>query len=1023
MNHKINSIKWLKMKLFWVLMLLLTIHVASAQNNLSGTSGSNEKSIQVTGVVRDVAGETMPGVSIYVKNTNRGTISDINGKFSINLIPGETITFSMVGYNMHTVVVSRVAELNIVLVESVKGLDEVVVIGYGSIKKKDLTGAMSVIKPADLKNRSALSVGDAIQGLASGIKIRSNGSIGAEPSIQIRGIGNFGNGEPLYIIDDQITDGGIRDLNVNDIASVQILKDASTAAIYGNRAANGVIIITTKKGQLGKPQINFSTKTGIEKLPGLNLMDTTEFFKYNDMAYTNAGLSPQNHYRNSTDWEKEILRTGLSKDFNLDISGASAKFNYLVSGNYYNIKGTSIGTNLDRYSLRVNTEYKIGKKILIGEKIAVTNTKVTPSSSGNPLTDAIRMTPDIAVYDTTHAGGFGYGDEARARTFGTNALAVQNLSKLENRNTRIRGTVYGEAQITDWIKYKASMGYETSFDGSNHFRKEGNWTLNQPYEPNRLFDFNARYESVLFENFVTINKKIEDHTLNVMLGASRQDENYYWQSTEIKNFNSWDESGTKIQDIGDADTLVIDPLKGARSLRSYFGRLNYDYNNKYLVSLSLRRDASSQFSKALRVGIFPSIALGWIVSNEKFFQIPAFSNLKLKANYGELGNSAIGNWGSLSGLYDYIGKLTIYPAYTFGSDNYQTGATQRQLANSNLTWETKKMSNAGVEMGFLKNRLQISADYFISTTEDVLLRYPILLATGNDGGDPWVNAGSLENRGVELELNWNDKIGDFKYSISTNFTKLQNKVLDLPYFDQSMTTGLCKTTVGEPLAMFYLIQSDGIFQTDEEVQAHVNSQGVVVQPNAKPGDLRLVDYDDNGFISEAGDRQIVGSPWPEFEAGVNISASYKNFDMSLQGFGAFGQKVWNGLRSLTERFADNSNYMKGINPWTPDNTSTNMPRLLYADDRNVKGVYDIWLEDGSFFKLQQLSFGYNIPVKSIDKYIQSARIAVSGQNLHTFTRYTGLDPEFQNGNKLEFGVDGIAYPTPTSYLISINVTF
>lgn len=1020
MNQRIYSIKLIKMKLFLALIFTLAINVVVGQNNaVNNATGSR---IQISGVIRDVSGSTVPGVSILAKNSNKAVISDINGKYTISVLANDVLTFSMIGYQPQSITVSKAMELNVTLVQSDRVLDELVVIGYGSAKKRDLTGAMSVIKTETIKNTSALSVGDAIQGLASGVKIRSNGSIGAEPTVQIRGIGNFGNGEPLYIIDDQITVGGIRDLNVNDIASVQILKDASTAAIYGNRAANGVIIITTKKGQQGRPRVNFSSKLGMDILPSLNLMDTTQFFKYNDMAYTNAGLPIQNHYRNSTNWEKEILRRGFSKDVNLDISGATKNFNYLVSGNYYNIKGTSVGTNLDRYSLRVNTEYK-QKRFLVGEKVAVTKTQVTPSSSGNPLTDAIRMTPDIAVYDTTHAGGYGYGDEARARTFGTNAIAVQNLFRIQNRNTRIRGTVYGEVNITDWLKYRANFGYETSIDGSNQYRKVGNWTLNQPYEPNRYYDYHARYESILLENFLTFDKKIGDHSINVMLGASRQDQNFFWKSTEIKNFTSWDAAGLKIQDATNADTTVINPLKGALGLRSYFSRLNYDYDSRYLLSLSLRRDASSQFSKELRVGYFPSVALGWVISNEKFFNVPFISNLKLKANYGALGNSAIANWGALTGLYDYTGKLTIYPLYTFGADNLQQGATQRQLANGNLTWETKKITNVGAELGFFKNRLQISGDYFIARTEDVLLNYPILLATGNDGGDPWVNAGTLENRGVEFELSWNDKIGDFKYSIGANLTKLNNKVIDLPYFDQSITTGLCKTTIGQPLAMFYLIKSDGIFQTDEEVQAHVNSKGVVIQPNAKPGDLRLIDFNDDGIISEAGDRQIAGSPWAKLEGGLNISASYKDFDLSVQGFGAFGQKIWNGYRALTERFSDNSNYINGINPWTPENTSATMPRLLYADDRNVKGVYDIWLEDGSFFKIQQLSLGYNIPVKKFIKFIEIARVAVSAQNLYTFTRYTGLDPEFQNTYKLEFGVDGVAYPTPKSYLFSINVTF
>lgn len=986
----------------------------------------------IKGSVTGPDGETLIGVNVLEKGTPNGTITDIEGNFSISVSsPDAMIVFSYVGYVSQEVKASGSALLKVLLEPNVSALDEMVVIGYGSIKKSDLTGSMSVLKLDDASTPQALSVGEAIQGMASGVKVTSNGNLGAEPNIQIRGIGNMGNSQPLYVIDGIISTGGLRDLNVNDIESVNILKDASTAAIYGNRAANGVLIITTKKGSKGKPRINVNSTFGMDILPSLNLMDTTAFFKYNDMAYLNAGLTPQNHFDNNTDWEKEVLRTGFSKDINLDVSGATDNFSYMISGNYYNISGTTKGTNLNRYSIRINTQYKKGK-FTVGENIVLSKTEIVPPSSGNPLTDAIRMTPDIAVRDTMNPGGWGYGDEARARTFGTNSLAMQDLFRIKDWNTRIRGVIYGEAEIFTYLKYKASFAYETSLDGSFHTRQEGNWTLNQPYEPNRLFDFEGRYQSFLYENFLTFDKKFGDHSINAVLGASRQDQNYKFNETTIKNFAGWNNNITAIADPAGSDTISVD-MRAEQFLLSYFGRVVYDYKGRYLVTASLRRDVSSQFAKKFRVGYFPSVSAGWIISNEEFFDIPFISNLKLKANYGELGNSAIGNWRAVSGLYDYIPRLTTYPLYTFGSDIIYEGATVRQLVNKDLRWETKQITNLGAELGFFKNKLQISGDYFVSTTKDVLLNYPILLATGNDGGNPVVNAGSLQNRGVELEATWTEQKGEFKYSISINATRLKNEVLDLPYFDQSLTTGLTKTTIGDPLAMFYLIKTDGIFQSEDEVLEHTTDvydpitgefvETKVIQPNAKPGDLRLVDYDQNGFISEAGDRQFVGSPWPKLEAGLNFSASYKGFDFYLHGFGAFGQKVWNGKRALMERFADNSNYENGINPWTPENTNTSMPRLLYADDRNVRGVYDYWIEDGSFFKIQQLSIGYNFDEKITGKLIRGARVGLSAQNLYTITNYKGLDPEFNNGNKLEFGVDGIAYPTPTSYMLNINVSF
>ncbi|MBN2485847.1 MAG: TonB-dependent receptor [Bacteroidales bacterium] len=975
----------------------------------------------VTGKVTEHSGEPLPGATVVEKGTSNGTITNVEGIYTIAVSgPDAILEFSYVGYLTEQEAVAGNNSIDKILLPDIQSLEEVVLIGYGTVKKKDLTGAVSVINTDDLKNSQVLTVGDAIQGLAAGVTIRSNGNIGSEPDIKIRGVGNFGNHNPLYVIDDIIVAGGIRDLNVNDIESVQILKDASAAAIYGNRAANGVIIITTKRGSSGDMKVDFSMKYGIDKLPSLDLMDTTEFFFYNDMAYRNAGLTPPNHFENNTDWEKEVLRTGYSKDYNLSISGGNDKSRYLMSAGYYSINGTSIGTSMDRISFRVNSDAKRGP-FTIGENISITNTSMVPSSDGNPVASVMRMLPDMPVYDSANPGGYGYGNEARARTFGTNPIAVQNLVNNKSGNMRLRGNVFGELSFLKYFKYRMNVGYETSFDQYKSLRKVGNWTLNQPFEDSYIYENRAQYQSILYDNILSFDRNIDAHSINLVVGSSYQHESY--NQISGKNSSIFVSGGEYIDVLnGGSSNPVVAGFKAEIYRISYFGRLNYDYQGKYLFSATLRRDATSQFGPDYRTGYFPSVSAAWRLSKENFFAVDWISDLKIRANYGELGNASFENWGQNSGIYDYIPSLTTFPMYYFSTENIVTGATQRKLVNPDLTWETKKQSNFGADWGLWGNQLIFSADYYISKTEDVLVAYPILYATGNDGGDPWVNAGTLQNNGFDFELSWRKSGRDFNYSVSANLTTINNKVIDLPYGDNSITTGLCKSEVGRPLAMFYLIKTDGIFQSEGEVLAHKNSKEVVIQPNAKPGDIRYIDYNDDGLISDE-DRQYAGSPWPVAEVGLNFSASYKQFDVSVQGFGSFGQKVWNGTRAMTERFNDNSNYRKGINPWTPENTNTDFPRVLYGDERNSRSNTDRWIEDGSFFRLRNISLGYNLSIPKTEKLFDNIRLAVSVQNLATLTKYEGLDAEFSNGNVLEFGVDGITYPSPTSILFSINAKF
>ena len=977
---------------------------------------------KLSGTITDATtGEIIIGANFRVEGTT-GTVTDVNGKFSLDIpSPDAVVVVSYLGYNTQRIKLDGQTVLDIKMVPDITKLEEVVVVGYGTIKKKDLTGAVSVVKSGDFKDLKALSIGEAMQGLVSGVTVRSGGGIGNEPRVEIRGIGNFSNNNPLYVIDGLPSTGG-RDFNVNDIESIQILKDASAAAIYGSRAANGVIIITTKKGDKGPMKIDFSSKVGIENLPQYNLMGRDEWIKYNNMAYDEAiannvsGVtSRQNQMDGNTNWQKEAFKTGITQDYNLGFSGGGNNGNYLVSMNYVGNSGTTYGTGLKRYNFRVNTEGTRGI-FTIGENVAISNTIVNEESSiWGRFADVIRMLPTIPVYDANNPGGYGYGDEARARTFGSNPIATQNLMPKTNENLRVRGNVYADLNIFKFLKYRLNAGFESSNENYKFLRKVGNFTLNQPYDPSNRNENKGKYLSALLENTLSFKKDFGMHHIDAVAGTTYQAESYEQIWAEKKNLVS---IGDHYYDVLDAGTTDANTggYRWDTYLISYLGRLNYDYDGKYLLSATVRRDGNSKFIKDLRWGNFPSASLGWRISKERFFKVNWISDLKVRANYGTLGNANIG-------AYDYLASLNSFPIAVFGTNQHlENGMTQIKLVNKDIRWETKTQKNFGVDVAFFKNKLQFSGEYFISTTKDVLTPMPILMSTGNDGGNPYVNAASLENKGVELSATWKDKKGDFTYSVTTNFTRLRNKVLEFGYGKTTQYTAITKTEIGEPLAMFYLIKTDGIFQTLTEIQNYKNSDNIVIQPDAKPGDIKYVDFNNDGKIT-SDDRQIAGNPWPKFDIGLNLNASYKDWDFSVYGFGSFGNDAYNGASSLLNRFDDNTSYLKGINPWTPTNTNTNFPRIIYADQRNSRGDQDRWLENGSFFKIRQITLGYTFKKAMLRNVVDNVRLSVTGQNLFTFTKYTGLDPEFISPDIWTKGQDNISYPSPKTLVFSVKFTF
>ena len=979
--------------------------------------------ITVRGVVTDTKGEPLIGVTVQVEGTSTGTITDMDGNFTLqNVSSTATLEVSYVGMKTQVISLNGRTTVNITLEEDTELLEEVVVIGYQTIRKADLTGSVSVFNPDEMKNTIVTgTVGDAL-GTLPGVNVRTAGSPGREGKVEIRGTGTFGTSTPLYVVDG-IVAGANRDFNFNDIESIQVLKDASAAAIYGSRAGNGVIIITTKQGKEGKMKIDVSSRATVQWLPKYDLTNRDQWIKLNDMAFANAGRQPANHFEGNTDWQKEVFKTGIVQDHNISFSGGNNGSRYFISGNYQNNSGTTIGTKSERFTLRSNTsasrDFGDNVTFRIGENITLSHFAVDELDT-NPIVDVYRMLPTISIYDENNAarGGYGYGDGSRDVTFGTNPFAKEDFTETKNSNLRIRGNAFTELEVLKALKYRFNFGFDFSNDQHSYLRKLGYWTYNQPYDPSSLNKNQAQYRGLVFDNTLEYNKKFGKHDISAVLGTS------FFTSTYEQ---IW---GTKNDVLMTSDGHYFDTLDAALSnpktgnyrdlqkLFSVFGRVNYNYDERYLLSFTMRRDESSKFSPDNRVGYFPSISAGWRISNEDFFESSWINDLKIRANYGMLGNSNIGVW-------DWVSFITTFPQAVFGVDqNVHTGMTQIKLANNDLKWEKLTQVNAGFDAAILNNRLNLSVDYFLKETRDVLAPMQILMVTGNNGGDPYVNAVTLQNTGLELSATWRDRINkDFGYSVNLNGSFLKNKIKDIAYnLEEGFTQWDTKSIPGKPIGEWYLIKTDGLFRTQEEVSAHTNSEGKIIQPDAKPGDVRYVDANDDGIITDA-DRQHLGSTIPKFELGMNLGFEYKDFDLQIQMGGAFGHKSFNGPRSAFDRFDDNSNYRASYDPWTPENPNAKDPRPIYADSRNVRGDQDRWLENGSYLKVKQIALGYSLPKAILGKTFESVRVYVNAQNLITFTSYKGLDPEFLNTNIWDRSYDGGYFPNPYGVTFGAQISF
>lgn len=995
--------------------------------------------VTITGTVTDANSEPLVGVNVLVKGTTTGAITDIDGNFSVSGKKGSTLVFSYIGMLTQEVVYKGTA-LRVVMKDDSKALEEVVVIGYQTVKKSDLTGAVAVVDTKEMKKSAAGTLVSQMQGLATGINVRSSGRAGEDASIEIRGVGSLSNNSPLWVIDGMITDPGV-DFNPADAESIQILKDASAAAIYGSRAANGVIIVTTKKGTKGPMKVNVSVKETLEWSPKFDLMNAAEYIKYNDIAYNEAikdGIatvnSTQKHSQYDTNWQDEVLKTALVQDYNVSLSGGGDSGSYFVSAGYYNNDGVSYGNTFDRYSFRVNTQGKKGW-FSFGENLAYSLTNTDPNQT-NTYNDFLRMMPTIPIYDENNPGGYGYGDAAKYNTFGVNPIAREDLEYRHFRQNRLNGSLWLEFKPFEFLSYKFNGGIDLYFYENSWFRGEGNWTQNQEHRDPESQKARDNTYNMLIEHTLNFNKDFGKHHVDAVVGTTYQ--HHEWEGLWASRLNfpmTGNGDYFTVLNAGQSNQQNSNSIS-ENAMISYLGRANYVYDDKYYLTATFRRDGTSRLAKENRWGNFPSFSGAWRISKEEFFDVPWINDLKIRGNWGRLGNSSIGDW-------DYIGTINQSIVTVFGGA-IVPGSTQVKLVNAGLVWETKETVNVGFDASFLNQRLTVSAEYYNSKTSDVLAETPIAISTGNQGGSPWKNAASLRNKGFEFTFGWKDQISGFKYSALLNVTTMDNEVLSLGRDGSErnfIDSGQARTEPGRSLPEFYLRKTDGIFRTQEEIDNYVTKGNHVPGPNEdkvpagtpimiegkRPqlGDVKYLDLNDDGQITDI-DRDYCGSPWAKMQMSLVLNAEWKNFDFSMMWNGQFGNKIYNVSRWQGRLFADNSNYIrfeKGEEPYQV-NPNSNTPRIIYGDFRNSRDA-DRFLENGSYFRMKNISIGYNFKQKWLTNLgVEKLRLFATGSNLITITGYSGLDPDFKGANSVwNSGTDSFAYPNTRSVMFGLDLTF
>ncbi|MFD2720474.1 SusC/RagA family TonB-linked outer membrane protein [Hymenobacter monticola] len=991
----------------------------------------------VTGRITDEKGAGIPGVTVLVKGTSNGTQTDVDGRYSLVAPANATLVFSFVGYTSQEIAVGGRSTIDTQLAVSAQGLSEVVVVGYLAQDRQNVTSAVSSLNVQEANKAPVPTLAQSIQGRTPGVQVEGSGAPGAVPNIVIRGIGSFSNGSnPLYVIDGLWTDN-IRDVSPNDIESVTVLKDASSTAVYGSRGANGVIVVTTKRGASGAPKVSFNGYTGVESIyKQYDLTNHSEWADRSAVAYANAGLPPLagankagGTFTNAvdTDWQKEFFQTGKIEDYNLTFSGGSREGknagNFLISGGYFNQQGVVKGPSFERYSVRLNSGLTRGR-LKVGQSALLThiNTRLLNDIA---FVDVLTMLPGIPVRNPATTSGYGYGTAALFN-YSVNPVAAQEIRNNTQTNERLQASANGEFSFTDYLSYRLNLGLEMHLFADKDFRKEGRIRLGNPDTGETyLFEGRGTQRTLLVENTLNFNKRFGDHSVNALVGYSEQTYNFNNATARTTGFNALPQY-YPILNAGTSTAPTVGGFIDEWAKRSYFSQLNYDYKNRYLVTASFRRDGSSRFDPSRQYGNFGAASVGWRVSEEEFFKsaVPFVSNLKLRASYGVNGND------NVPGSYLYQTSVNQNVNYVLGSGQVITnGAIQIGLESKNLHWESRYTSDAGLDLGLLDNRLTLSADYYVSTTEDALVNPPLPTYIGSFNAAPFTNLGKIRNQGFELGLGYHDNRKAFTYGADLALTTIKNEVLALSELQPNIpgAINLTRTTVGQPISRLYLMQMVGIFQTQDEINNYKSANGTVIQPNAKPGDVKYEDVDGDGTINTDKDRKFVGNPFPKLQFGLNLNAGYKGFDLSVFFQGVTGNDVFNSTRASLDQLDGQTNFRRDVEPWTEQNRSTTTPRLVNGGSNGMNTLRQTtrWVEDGSYLRLRNIQLGYTLPASLSNRVpgLGSVRVYVTGRNVFTLTKYTGYDPETPGIGVFGRGVDDGSYPNIRSYTAGLQVNF
>ncbi len=1013
-----------------IFMVVFGIQTACAQNT-------------ITGKVSDNSGP-LPGVNVVVQGTTNGTVTDFDGNYSIRVSDNAaTLIFSYIGYTTQRISINGRSTIDVTMAEDAQALSEVVVVGYGTQRKADLTGAVGSIGAAQIETKPITSPDQALAGTIAGVNITNRSGDPAAPiSVNIRGIGTPGVNDPLWVIDgvpivqttnitvntSSTTDSNpLAGLNSNDIESIDVLKDAASTAIYGARAANGVIIVTTKRGKAGDARVTYdgyaSMATTRDRIDVLNVE------QYIDIQQQLGTDVSEFSGRPFVDWQDLIFKTGFVQSHNVTVSGGSENANYFLSGGYMDQEGIERAQGFTRYSFKANSDVKVGKRLKFGESILLSQTDRQVQSEPG-IYAGFNSALNAPYYQPYGDGAFGY-NPINPTTVGdgsaTNYLfnTDDRFTKTTIRTRKVLGSFYGELELMEGLRARTSLGLDYNVGRGEYLTTDA--VLDNSTGSSLLVS--SRPEELTLTTSATLQYDKTfggDHNLGVLVGFEQTKfrfDKVRLQGRDLFNIN-FAASGTTVAGANEADLWT---------LQGWLGRITYNYKGKYLATFNVRRDATSRFAKANRDQIFPSVSVGWRISDEDFFpkgEDSFVNDLKIRAGWGQSGNQFTGlNFAFLSSINNNI-------RYVVG-DSQQTvvAPAPTTFANENLKWETSNQFDIGFDGSFLDNRLSVTADYYNKTTQDVLLGLPLPYVSGfflpADA-----NIGEIKNSGIELSFNWNNSVGDFKYSVGGNLTTVKNEVTDLGQIPQIITgiggASTHRTIEGESLGHFFGYKTDGLYQNDAEVAAALPDAG----GTPSPGDIRFVDVNGDGQINSE-DRTIIGSPFPKFFYGFTLNAEYKGLDFAMNLRGVGNKQVYNSARIALESLTGQNNFSTQVlDRWTGEGTtnSSSHPRLAPGDPNGNNRFSDRWVEDAGYLRIQNVSLGYTIPQDKLKSwtgdFVSNLRVYIGAQNLFTFTKYSGYDPEvgrtqsFQKGDfTLATGQDGGASPLPRIVQLGLTVTF